>query len=108
MEDSYRRIFDRWRRLQWLGWWGDYVDARFELGRRASQLKRGTVLDLGCGNGVLLAEVPQSCRRVGVDWSVERLATARTQAPGALLIRADMGCLPFRNGVFDTVLMAGV
>ena len=108
MEDSHRRILDRWRRLRWQGWWGDHVDARFELGRRASSLHDQTVLDLGCGPGVLLAEVPSTSRRIGVDWAMDRLAMAHAQMPDALLIRADFGHLPFRDGVFDTVIMAGV
>ncbi len=108
MEDYHRRILDRWHRLRWQGWWGDFVDVRFELGLRAAQLHAQTVLDVGCGHGVILAEVPPSSRRVGLDYSIDRLKVAQEQVPGALLVRGDMARLPFRDGVFDTILMAGV
>ncbi len=62
-----------------------------------TQLSSGdTLLDLCCGNGRHLAHlVPRAGRSVGVDYSPPLLRLAHCNAPGALLLRADMRALPF-------------
>jgi ubiquinone/menaquinone biosynthesis C-methylase UbiE len=63
---------------------------------------RGLSLDLGCGTGRNLPLFRGAV--VGVDVSAEALSRARRRAPGALLVRATIEALPFRDRAFDTVV----
>src|SRR5262245_37404584 len=65
---------------------------------------RGRTLDLGCGTGRNLPLYARDVRPIGVDPAADSLARARRRAPGALLVRASAEALPFRDGVFDTVV----
>ena len=66
----------------------------------------GAVLDLGCGDGRLTAELG-AARVTGADVSEVALARARRRLPGAelALLRPDEP-LPFEDSSFDLVLCA--
>src|SRR5258705_561949 len=64
---------------------------------------RGLTLDLGCGTGRNLP-LYTGVRVIGLDPSPDSLARARQRARGVLLVRAAAEALPFRDGVFDTVV----
>jgi SAM-dependent methyltransferase len=67
----------------------------------------GTCLDLGCGTGVAIPGlVERGWRVVGVDLSGDQLRVARRRArpPGAVLVAADAGALPFADRSFDAVV----
>jgi SAM-dependent methyltransferase len=66
--------------------------------------ERGTVLDLGCGAGLITADLSIRARVVGVDISAAQLELARRNAPAARLVRADMVELAFAPGSFDAVV----
>lgn len=62
------------------------------------------VLDAGCGTGM---DSRRLCRAGFAVVAFDRapLAAAAAEAPGAMLLRADLGRpLPFRDGVFDGVV----
>jgi glycosyltransferase involved in cell wall biosynthesis/SAM-dependent methyltransferase len=66
------------------------------------------VLDVGCGSGAVLArlqaqKVPVSW--TGIDITHKMLQVARTLFPGASLVHADAGELPFRDDSFPAVLV---
>ncbi len=65
---------------------------------------RGRTLDLGCGTGRNLPLYPSHVCAVGVDPGHDGLSRARRRAPDALFVRAAAEALPFRDGVFDTVV----
>jgi SAM-dependent methyltransferase len=65
---------------------------------------RGRTLDLGCGTGRNLPLYGPGVRVVGVDPAWPVLGRARRRAPGVPLVRARAEALPFRSGVFDTVV----
>lgn len=64
----------------------------------------GRTLDLGTGTGRDLPLYPPGARAVAVDPHAENLARARRRAPGVPLVQARAEALPFRDGVFDTVV----
>ncbi len=75
--------------------------------RLLSGLSYATVLDAGCGEGVLLSGVETTLvgrRTVALDRDRAELQTAAVNIPGALLCQADVGQLPFRAGEFELVL----
>ena len=103
-----RRLLKRWKSLNWEGWWGDCIDVRFELAAELEGLQGKHVLDVGCGPGVLLAEVDKTNLKIGIDGSITRLHIARRMCPEAFFILADAEHLPFRDGFFDVVVLAGI
>jgi ubiquinone/menaquinone biosynthesis C-methylase UbiE len=65
---------------------------------------RGRTLDLGCGTGRNLPLFADDLPVVGVDPEWRSLLRARRRAPRTPLVQARAEALPFRSGVFDTVV----
>lgn len=66
-----------------------------------------SVLDVGCGTGVLTAALAQQIgpeHVVGADPSEAFVATCRSRAPGAEIVIAEAESLPFPDARFDAVL----
>ncbi len=76
-------------------------DLRAYLFGRAGIERARRVLEVGCGTGAVLAEVPGPAARFGLDLEPARLAEARIHAPGARLLCADAHALPFPDRAFD-------
>jgi SAM-dependent methyltransferase len=83
-------------------WWHTGMRANT---RAFTGLLQGRVLDIGCGPGQELAELPSGAWGVGADlyFPPGALQTSRSR-----LARADAGQLPFAEGVFDWVLALDV
>jgi ubiquinone/menaquinone biosynthesis C-methylase UbiE len=64
----------------------------------------GRTLDIGCGTGRNLPLFDTRVRVIGLDPTRDSLLAARRRAPGVPLIQGDAQALPFRDGVFDTVV----
>jgi TDG/mug DNA glycosylase family protein len=73
---------------------------RTELTRELAARSSGPSVDLGCGPGwhATLLSPPV----VALDGAYAMLRLARTNAPGASLVQADLELLPFRRGAFAT------
>jgi len=69
---------------------------------------RGPTLDLGCGTGRGLPLYGAGVRAIGLDPAFASLVRARRRAPEVPLICASAEALPFRDGVFDTVVSSFV
>jgi len=68
-----------------------------------------TILDIGCGDGTAAAAAAPLLtghRVVGVDWSQDALARARTRLP--YTVRGELTALPLRAAVADAVLFSEV
>src|SRR5436309_8415582 len=98
------------RGLEQIPWLYDPVCALYErlgLGRWRQWLvegARGLALDVGCGTGRNLPLYREGVRVIGLDPAWESLQRARQRAPRARLVRGSAEALPFRDGVFDTVV----
>ena len=69
------------------------------------------VLDLGCGPGALwphLARHRPRLRWVGTDVTTAMLRTAQRLFPEVPAVQGDGGCLPWRSGGFDVVVLRHV
>jgi ubiquinone/menaquinone biosynthesis C-methylase UbiE len=73
---------------------------------------RGRVLDVGCGPGVLAADLlARGCEFLGVDGSARMIAECKRRfrgEPRARFAVADAMALPFRDASFDAVTSTGV
>lgn len=76
---------------------------RNTLYRRAGLLHAKRVLDVGCGSGVIAAELAKRCRGsvVGIDLDADILAHAVAANPGPTYALADGRHLPFAPASFD-------
>lgn len=83
----------------------DYLDS-IALGALKG---RPCVLDIGCGEGILLEKIGQFCSDVsaqGIDLCRENIEICRSHKLSAFL--ADACKLPFADGVFDACVMTEV
>lgn len=70
------------------------------------------ILDLGCGIGTFTSLLSEKAFVVGVDFSRVAMKAAKFiinqygNKIGAELLRCDVQFLPFRDGVFDTIISA--
>ncbi|MFN7131805.1 MAG: class I SAM-dependent methyltransferase, partial [Myxococcales bacterium] len=65
---------------------------------------RGRTLEIGCGTGRNLPLYGQPVSVVGIEPEWDALLAARRKAPGVPLVQARAEALPFKPGVFDTVV----
>lgn len=97
--DELAEAYDRYR----IGYAQDLYDAIFDYGLA----KNSRVLDLGCGTGLVGAELlRRGCRVVGLDVSEEMLARARKRAPEASFVCGRAEDMPFAAASFDAALSA--
>lgn len=74
-----------------------------------SEAQKGMTLDVGCGNGLFFASLPQPTGRlVGADMDFQLLIEAKqiftdNDIEQADMIRGDVTTLPFADGAFDNI-----
>jgi len=66
----------------------------------------GLCLDVGCGTGLNLRNLPKES--IGIDLNPRNLLSAKLYAPNAFVVQADMEYLPFKSNTFAIVLCAEV
>jgi cyclopropane fatty-acyl-phospholipid synthase-like methyltransferase len=104
VESGYDAIADRYAEAVRAGR-GPETYFRSFLARVLELIPEGsTVLDLGCGAGLVTADLTTRARVMGVDISAGQLELARRNAPAARFVRADMVDLAFAPGSFDAVV----
>ncbi|HPF37673.1 MAG TPA: class I SAM-dependent methyltransferase [Phycisphaerae bacterium] len=66
------------------------------------------LLDAGCANGRFLANAAEGQKFVGMDISAEMLKLARRDLGRGFFVVGELEHLPFKEGVFDTVISSRV
>jgi ubiquinone/menaquinone biosynthesis C-methylase UbiE len=67
------------------------------------------ILDSGCGGGFFTYEIAKICKSIGIDWNIiERLSYAMCKQPSVSYMKADVQKMPFKDGVFDKILLSSV
>lgn len=73
-------------------------------GVHTAALRRASlVLEVGCGTGAILSELPTHLALHGLDLDAAALAECRIHAPAASLTRGDVLQLPYPTGTFGIV-----
>lgn len=72
---------------------------------KAGLAAAGRILELGCGTGALLENLPAKAGAAihGADWNLSSVMEASIHAPGTPLLCADGHFLPYPNAIFDLV-----
>ncbi|HSL29884.1 MAG TPA: class I SAM-dependent methyltransferase [Anaerolineales bacterium] len=78
-------------------------DLRAYLFDKAGLSGSRRVLEVGCGTGAILSELPKSVPVHGLDIDPAALAQCRLHAPASALVRGDALQLPYSNQSFDIV-----
>ncbi len=97
--DQVARSLDRWQGL------GGAYHARLERVYRSVIPRGSRVVELGCGEGDLLAALEPSFG-VGLDFSGEMLRRASARHPELHFVRADVHDLADLEGTFDAVVLS--
>lgn len=67
------------------------------------------VLDVGCGCGVFTYELGKKSKCVGIDWDInDNLIYLNSTIKSIHFIKSDVHKIPFKNEVFDKVLLSSV
>ena len=61
------------------------------------------VLEIGCGTGAILSDLPKHISLHGLDFDATALAQCTVHAPAASLVQGNALQLPYANEVFDIV-----
>lgn len=78
-------------------------DLRAYLFNRAGLRDADRVLEVGCGTGAILSELPAPLALHGLDLDPSALAQCRIHSPGTSLVRGNALKLPYRAEIFDIV-----
>lgn len=81
-------------------WVADRLLAQYDL------VGYQTVLDLGCGTGYCMQQLPSTSTRIGLDLSESMLGVARSKVsdPNCLWLTGDAEQLPFQSESVDAVI----
>jgi ubiquinone/menaquinone biosynthesis C-methylase UbiE len=86
------------RYLQQAAWTRDLRKYLWEM---AGFARANRILEVGCGSGAILSELPRSPARYGLDLDAAALAECRIHTPGVSLTRADGHHIPYPDQSFD-------
>jgi len=106
MSEKKKSIIEKFRMSAWDSWWGDFFDVRFYLADKLANVHKESILDVGCGLGIILSEIPGDNLKVGLDISQKTIKIARMMAADSAFVVCDMHRMPFRKNSFNRVIVA--
>ena len=86
-------------------WLGNYYHQRLKAAYRYNIPENMSVLDVGCGDGSLLAALKPSVG-VGLDFAPEMIALARAKNPKLSFFEADAHALNLPDQKFDCIILS--
>jgi len=78
-------------------------DLRAYVFKQAGLEKASHILEVGCGTGAILTEIPEPASLHGLDVDLAALTQSRVHAPGAALVQGNALELPYSTQIFDIV-----
>jgi len=78
-------------------------DLREYLFKRAGLNDQSRLLEVGCGTGAILSELPNSAGLHGLDIDANALAQCRVHVPTAALVQGNALQLPYANEAFEII-----
>jgi len=78
-------------------------DLRVYIFNKINLAESSRILEVGCGTGAILSELPKQINLHGLDLNPAALAECRVHAPAAALIRGNALTLPYSDNSFDIV-----
>src|SRR6266508_5757207 len=78
-------------------------DLRTYLFKKADLNDQSRLLEVGCGTGAILSELPNHISLHGLDIDSDALAQCRINAPTASLVQGNALQLPYSRELFDIV-----
>lgn len=104
IEEALTHFHDRWAGTSTVVFGrGRLPDGSSSYAWLTEPVRRGPVLDLGCGDGAVLQHL-QHLPVVGLDSNAAELAIARERLPHAELVEGDIRSLPFADRRFEAVV----
>ncbi|MEK7585327.1 MAG: methyltransferase domain-containing protein [Patescibacteria group bacterium] len=101
---SYAKKYDSYLKKQGSPW-GLYTHESEILAikklTRNLDLKGGTIIDGGCGNGRLLSLYPEAKTKIGIDTSLSLLKATKRREPDFWLVCGQLEDMPFKDAVAD-------
>lgn len=76
--------------------------------RISRSLPNGTILDVGCGSGILRLFLPKTVNYVGIDIGSHFIKFAKRTFKRDFFTKCDARYLPFKPGIFDGVVCSEV
>lgn len=104
----YSEIKNKWQSFSPDGWWGDNLDVRFVLCEKLLTLKNKTVLDVGCGAGIILSEINNSNAKIGFDINESQVRITKLLDPNILAYVGNMYSIPHKEASFDIVILSNI
>lgn len=104
----YKEIKNKWKSFSPEGWWGDNLDVRFVLCEKLSTLRDKTILDIGCGAGIILSEIDDSNSKIGFDINESQLRLTKKIDPDILAYVGNMYSIPHKENSFDVVILSNI
>lgn len=103
------REYERMFRVEETHWWHRSLRALLfnELEQRLPGWRNKEILDAGCGTGIILRQLGDSGKNLGVDIAPQAIGFCRNRGLNNLL-RGDIASLPLAGESFDAVICSSV